>query len=124
MKYGAGKYTYRLVDGWAKLSEGESFRDVAGIAVNDQDQVIVLSRSQHPIMVFDREGNLLSSWGEGYFGRAHGSCIGPDGSIHCTDDRKHIVTKFDPEGKVLMVFDRSIDPKEELSLFASSYNYR
>ncbi|MBA7601537.1 hypothetical protein ES703_08613 [subsurface metagenome] len=53
-------------------------------------------------MVFDREGNLLNSWGEGFFNRAHGSCIGPDGSIYCTDDRNHIVAKFTPEGKLLM----------------------
>ena len=112
MKYGAGEYTYRLVDGWAKLSEGESFLDVTSIGVNNQDQVIALNRSQHPIMVFDREGNLLSSWGEGYFGRAHGSCIGPDGSIYCTDDRKHTVTKFDPKGKVLMVLGTKDKPSD------------
>ncbi len=112
MKYGAGDHTYELVDGWAKLSEGESFRDVTGIAVNNQDQVIVLNRSEHPIMVFDREGNLMSSWGEGYFGRAHGSCIGPDGSIYSTDDRKHIVTKFDPEGKVFMVLGTKDKPSD------------
>ena len=102
MSYGAGKYTYELVDGWAKLPEGWSFLDVGGIAIDDQDKVYVLNRSDHPIMIFDREGNLLNSWGEGFFNRAHGSCIGPDGSLWCTDDRNHIVAKFTPEGKLLM----------------------
>jgi len=103
MPYGAGKYAYELVDGWAKLPEGESFRDVGGIAIDDtNDRVYILNRSDHPIMVLDREGNLLNSWGEGFFNRAHGSCLGPDGSLYCTDDRNHIVAKFTPEGKLLM----------------------
>jgi streptogramin lyase len=102
MSYGAGKYTYELVDGWAKLPEGWSFLDVGGISIDDQDKVYVLNRSDRPIMIFDREGNLLNSWGEGFFNRAHGSCIGPDGSLWCTDDRNHIVAKFTPEGKLLM----------------------
>ncbi|TET66820.1 MAG: hypothetical protein E3J40_04415 [Dehalococcoidia bacterium] len=103
MPYGAGKYTYELVDGWAKLPEGESFRDVGGIAIDDtNDRVYILNRSDHPIMVLDRAGNLLNMWGEGFFNRAHGSCLGPDGSLYCTDDRNHIVAKFTPEGKLLM----------------------
>jgi sugar lactone lactonase YvrE len=103
MSYGAGKYTYELVDGWAKLPEGWSFFDVGGISIDDQDKLYVLNRSDRPIMIFDREGNLLNSWGEGFFNRAHGSCIGPDGSLWCTDDRNHIVAKFTPEGKLLMM---------------------
>jgi hypothetical protein len=86
MSYGAGKYTYELVDGWAKLPEGWSFLDVGGISIDDQDKVYVLNRSDRPIMIFDHEGNLLNSWGEGFFNRAHGSCIGPDGSLWCTDE--------------------------------------
>jgi DNA-binding beta-propeller fold protein YncE len=102
MSFGTGKYTYELVDGWAKLPEGGSFRDVGGICIDAQDTLYILNRSEQPIMVFDREGNLLNSWGEGFFNRAHGSCIGPDGYIYCTDDRNHIVAKFTPEGKLLM----------------------
>ena len=102
MPYGAGKYTYELVDGWAKLPEGWSFLDVGGISIDSQDKLYILNRSEQPIMIFDREGNLLNSWGEGFFNRAHGSCIGLDGSLYCTDDRNHIVAKFTPEGKLLM----------------------
>ena len=102
MLYGSGKHTYELVDGWAKLPEGWSFFDIGGMAIDAQDRVYILNRSDHPIMVFDREGNLLHSWGEGFFKRAHGSAIGPDGAIYCTDDLHHIVAKFTPEGKLLM----------------------
>lgn len=112
MSYGSGKYTYELVDGWAKLPEGESFLDVCGLAVDSQDRVYILNRSAHPVMVFNREGNLLTTWGEGFFKRAHGSCIGPDGSVYCTDDGQHIVSKFTPQGKLLMTLGNKDQPSD------------
>ena len=112
MPYGSGKYTYELVDGWAKLPEGESFLDVCGLAVDSQDRVYILNRSAHPVMVFDREGNLLTTWGEGFFKRAHGSCIGPDGSVYCADDGHHIVSKFSPQGKLLMTLGNKDQPSD------------
>jgi DNA-binding beta-propeller fold protein YncE len=113
MQYGSGKYTYELVEGWAKLPEGTSFLDVCGICVDAQDRVYVLNRSaEHPIAVFDREGNFLTSWGQGLFKRAHGSGVGPDGAIYCTDDRNHTVRKFTPEGKLLMTLGNEDQPSD------------
>jgi len=112
VKYGSGEYTYELVEGWAKLPEGGSFLDVGGLAIDSQDRVYILNRSDHPVMVFDREGNLLTSWGEGFFKRAHGSGIGPDGSVYCTDDGHHTVSKFTPEGKLLLELGNKDQPSD------------
>ena len=101
MPYGTGKYTYELVDNWAKMPAGWSFRDIGGISTDARDRVYILNRSEYPIVVLDREGNLLDKWGKDFFNRAHGSCIGPDGSIYCTDDRNHIVARFTPRGELL-----------------------
>jgi DNA-binding beta-propeller fold protein YncE len=100
--YGGGEYQYELADGWAKLPKGWSFLDIGGIAIDGEDNVYVLNRGEHPIVVFDRDGNLIHSWGEGFFNRPHGSCVGPDNSIYCTDDRSHIVAKFTHQGKLLI----------------------
>ena len=113
MPYGSGKYTYELVNDWAKLPAGASFLDIGGISIDAQDRVYVLNRStEHPVMVFDREGNFLTSWGQGLFKRAHGSGVGPDGSIYCTDDKNHTVRKFNPEGKVLMTLGKEDQPSD------------
>jgi len=112
MIYGSGKHSYELVEDWAKLPKGWSFLDVAGLATDSQDRVYVLNRSDHPVMVFDREGNFLTSWGEGYFKRAHGSCEGPDGSIYCTDDGHHIVSKFTPQGRLLLELGNKDQPSD------------
>ena len=56
MLYGQGKYRYELVEGWAKLPAGESFMDVGGVCTDPQGRVYVLSRTEYPITVFDRDG--------------------------------------------------------------------
>lgn len=112
MSYGTGKYTFELVDGWAKYPKHWSLLDIAGISIDSQDRVYVFNRGTHPLIVFDREGNLLTFWGEGLFKRPHGSCIGPNGSIYCTDDESHTVYKFNPEGKLLMTLGTENQPSD------------
>jgi DNA-binding beta-propeller fold protein YncE len=112
MLHGQGKYTYELVDGWAKLPVGWSFVDVGGLSVDSHDRVYVLNRGGHPVIVFDREGNLLTTWGDGLFDRPHGTCIGPDGAVYCTDDGNHTVTKFSPDGTLLAMLGNKGKPSD------------
>lgn len=102
MRYGRGDLTYEPLEDWAKLPEGWDLFDAPAVAADSKDHVYVFSRSEHPVVVFDREGNLLRSWGEGTFKRPHGIFIGPDDSIYCVDDFDHTLRKCTPEGKVLM----------------------
>ncbi len=99
---GSGKFFYEVVKGWGKLPDGWSYREVAAVGVDKEDRVYVFSRGDHPIVVFDREGNFLRSWGEGLFTRAHGITMGPDNSIYCTDDGDHTVRKCTLDGKILL----------------------
>ncbi|MFC2025245.1 peptidyl-alpha-hydroxyglycine alpha-amidating lyase family protein [Chloroflexota bacterium] len=102
MLYGTGKHTYELVEEWAKLPEGWAFGEVGGLSIDWKDRVYVFSRGGHPLMVFDRDGNLLTSWGKKYFSkRPHGCCIGPENSIYCVDDGNHTVSQFTLEGELL-----------------------
>ncbi len=55
---GEGKFTYEVAEGWGKLPEGWKFTQVAGIAVDSQDRVYVFNRSEHPMIIFDRDGKL------------------------------------------------------------------
>jgi DNA-binding beta-propeller fold protein YncE len=54
------------------------------------------------MIVFDRQGKFLRSWGEGLFVRAHGLHIGPDEHLYCTDDGDHTVRKCTLDGKVVL----------------------
>jgi DNA-binding beta-propeller fold protein YncE len=112
MRYGSGKYTYELVDPWAKLTKGDSFIDVAGICIDDDDKVYVFNRSKRPMIVFDRDGNETFHWGEGLFNRPHGSCLSSDNHIWVTDDNSHVVQKFSKDGNLLMTLGHKDQPSD------------
>lgn len=59
---------YRIVANWPKLPPGVKLGQTTGVAVDSADRVYVFHRGKKaPIMVFDREGKFLRSWGEGLF---------------------------------------------------------
>jgi DNA-binding beta-propeller fold protein YncE len=103
---------YEALAQWETLPPGWSFVEVAGVATDSRDRVYVFNRGEHPLMVFDREGKFLTSWGESVFRRPHGIFIGPDDTLYCTDDLDHTVRKFTPEGKLLLTVGRSGQPSD------------
>ncbi|MBI4587616.1 MAG: hypothetical protein HY725_02155 [Candidatus Rokubacteria bacterium] len=105
--------TFRVLDGWGKPPDGWHYVEAAGVAVDSKDHVYVFNRGEHPVIVFDREGNFLRSWGEGLVGRAHGITIGPDDEVWLTDDGNHTIRKFTPEGRLLLTLG---DPDKPATL--------
>src|SRR5467141_1260161 len=99
---GSGEHRYRVVENWAKLPEGWNLTDVASVAVDSKDRIYVFNRGAHPMVVLDREGNFITSWGEGLFNRAHGLHIDTEDNLYCTDDGDHTVRKCSGDGKVLL----------------------
>ena len=105
-----GAYVYEVAESWGKLPEGWSYKEVAAVGVDSRDRVYLFNRGEHPMIIFDREGNFLGSWGEGVFPRAHGITMGPDDTIYCTDDDDHTVRKCTLDGKVLLTLGTSGKP--------------
>jgi hypothetical protein len=102
MIVGSGKFQYRVNADWAKLPERWSFKEVGGVGVDSRDNAYVFNRGEHPMMIFDREGSFLRSWGEGQYPRAHGVHMAPDDTMFLTDDGGHFVRKVTLDGKVLL----------------------
>src|SRR6201997_1417778 len=102
---GAGEHRYRVVENWAKLPEGWELTDAAS----------VFNRGAHPMVVLDREGNFITSWGEGLFARAHGLHIDVDDNLYCTDDGDHTVRKCSVDGKVLLTIGIPNKPSAYMS---------
>ncbi len=100
--FGSGEHRYRLDEEWGRLPDGWVLGDVAAVGVDHRDNVYVFHRGEHPMIVFDRAGNFLRSWGEDVFSRPHGISMGPDDTIFCTDDGDHTVRQCTLAGKVLM----------------------
>ena len=112
----AGGFAYQADDDWAKLPEGWTMREVADVAVDAADNLYVFNRGDHPVIVLDKHGNFLRSWGDGFFGaRAHGIAAGADGFIYCVENTQHAITRFTPEGKLVWTLGESGKPAPKWS---------
>ena len=119
--FGTGDFRYRVVADWPRWPANWNVIEVVGVATDSRDRVFVLSRGEHPVTIFDREGRFLGSWGAGLFARPHGITIAPDDSVFCTDDFGHSVRKFTPDGQLLMTLGTHGVPSDT---GATSIDYR
>ena len=111
MSFGSGDYVFELDEGWGKLPEGHEFNQVAGVAVDKDDNVYLYNRSSHQLMVFDREGNFQKSWSE-KFSNPHGIHIGPDGNFYLADRDAQVVLKYSPDEKLLLTLGSRDTPSD------------
>ena len=111
MRVGSGDFIYEFIPSWGILPPGYEFSAVPDGAVDAQGRVYVFSRSSHPVMVFDAEGNFLKSWGEDLFKRPHGACMTPD-AFYCVDDKGHAVRKCTLDGELLMTLGTFGQPSD------------
>lgn len=113
---GKGRYRFSVNELWGRLPEGKRFGDAPGVCVDSQDRVFVLTRGPDPVMVFDRAGNFLMSWGHDIgFGTPHGAAVGPDDALYLTDDTGACVRKFTTEGTLLLTIGMPDSPSTAFS---------
>jgi len=121
---------YRVVDSWAKLPNGRTMGAVGDLTMDPDGQhlwVIIrcdasepdrfgnecLDSDLDPVLKFDLDGNVVTSFGGGLFVWPHGLDVDREGNVWVADAvadkrmpkgrRGHQVIKFSPEGEVLMV---------------------
>ncbi|HMJ64404.1 MAG TPA: peptidyl-alpha-hydroxyglycine alpha-amidating lyase family protein [Candidatus Binatia bacterium] len=93
---------YHLVADFPRLPAGWTLGAVSGVAIDSRGDVLAFHRGEHPVLVFDRRGKFLRSFGDGMFASAHGLRVDSNDNIWVTDNANHTVIKFDHAGKVLM----------------------
>lgn len=54
---------YEPVPLWAKVPHGLWMREATSVAVDDADRVYVFNRGNMPVLVFNRDGDLVHMWG-------------------------------------------------------------
>src|SRR5258707_860172 len=101
---------YRPGSGWPKPSTQVKLGPLSAVATDGADRVYVFHRGKHPILVFDRDGNFLRSWGDDLIKTAHGLRVDQDGNVWVTDMGNHQVFKFDPTGKLLLSLGKKGEP--------------
>ena len=108
---GTGKYTFELIEDWAKLPDGWVLGQT-GIVTDSQDRVYLFNRSEHPLIVLDRDGNFITSWGEGVLDDAHGLHIDEDENLYLPVKNSHVVQKYDRDGNLLMTMGEWYKPSD------------
>jgi DNA-binding beta-propeller fold protein YncE len=112
MSTSVAAYEFQRVEEWQAIPDGVDIVEAPGVAVNSAGRVYVLTRNpEHPVMIFEADGTFVTSFGQGSFtNRAHGISIGADDAVFCADDGVHTVTKFAPDGTLLLTIGTPNEP--------------
>ena len=113
---------FQSVPDFLKLPEGMNFGEVPGVAVNSRGHVFVFTRSnsaQGPaygpsasqLLEFGPKGEFIREIGKGLYGFAfaHTVRIDKDDNIWAVDKGSDMIIKFNPAGRVTMVFGRRME---------------
>jgi DNA-binding beta-propeller fold protein YncE len=103
---------YNVVADWPQLPSGYKFGQVSAVAPDGHGEVFVFHRGEHPIMVFNRGGKFLRSFGDDLIGSSHGLRFDADGNVWTTDVGNHTVRKFSREGKLLLTLGKEGEAAE------------
>jgi sugar lactone lactonase YvrE len=108
-----------------RLPHNMYFGEASGVAVNSKGHVFVLSRGNTAgpayaaaaaqLLEFDGKGAFIGEMGKNLYAWsfAHSVKVDPQDNIWVTDKGSDMVIKFDPEGRVLMVFGRKQEASDE-----------
>lgn len=115
---GSGNYVYEVVRPFGELPAGMEFGSVSHVGVDSHDRVYAFQRKDPPIVIFDRNGKYLNSWGSGMFIDAHGIYLSADDHIYLGNRDAHTVVKCTLDGKVVMTLGT-----EEKPAFQEPFNH-
>src|SRR6266481_8498226 len=106
---GVPEIPFTYVPNFLKLTAGEYLGEAVAVATNSKGNIFVYHRRDTTrLFEFDRNGTFIKEIGKGYYGFefAHSVRVDKDDNIWTVDEGTNLVTKFSPEGKVLMVIGR------------------
>jgi peptidylamidoglycolate lyase len=110
---GHGKKRYRINKAWSKADSSQfPVNDCHEMVQDKLGRIILLTNeTKNNVMIYDRSGKLLNTWGHEYPG-AHGLTLfneNGDDTLYICDNNRHQVIKTTIDGKVLLTLDY---PKE------------
>ena len=88
---GYGDYRYERVPSWPNMPRYRDFGLASDGTVNSRDEVHIFGRGDHPLTIWDTDGNVLSRRhvnepnGEGTILGGHGITVDSHGSIYVTE---------------------------------------
>jgi hypothetical protein len=108
---------YEVDPSWPDRPKNLVWGALAGIAIGPSEHVWTFSRGTVPVQVFDSNGKLVRTWGQGQFQEPHQVRIDARGNIWLVDSGLHVVRKFTTEGKPLLTLGAKGQPGEDSTHF-------
>src|SRR5712671_1830406 len=108
-----------------RLPPNMYFGEVSGVSVNSKGHIFALSRGNTSgpayaaaatqLLEFDRDGKFIREIGKNLYAWSYGHTvrIDPQDNIWVTDKGSDMVVKFNPAGRVLMVFGRKQEASDK-----------
>ena len=106
---GVPEIPFTAVPNFLKLPSGEYLGESVAVATNSKGNIFVYHRRDTTrLFEFDKNGTFLREIGKGYYGFefAHSVRVDKEDNIWTVDEGTNLVSKFSPQGKVLMVLGR------------------
>jgi sugar lactone lactonase YvrE len=117
---------YESVPDVLKLPDGMNLGEVPGVAVNSQGHIFIYQRGGSSIgpaygntasqlLEFGADGQFIREIGKNLYAWsfAHTVRVDKDDNIWATDKGSDMVIKFNPQGRVMMVFGRKTESSDE-----------
>ena len=77
-------------------------RDTVSVATDSEGSILILRRSDPPVLIYNREGELQDSWGTGLFVDTHNIDVDPEGYVWIGDRAGQMAYKFTMDGTEVM----------------------
>lgn len=107
-----GDRRYSVVRPFAKFPAGMTPGRLSAGAVDSKGNLHICQRADPPVLVFDRQGTFLRSYGEGLIVESHGICITADDRVLVVDRDGHQVLAFDQTGRLLFTLGQREKPQQ------------
>ena len=87
---------------------------VSWVAIDAQGRIYELQRGVNaaPVLVLDRDGKILRSWGTGEYKIPHSIRIDPSGNVWTVDAGSSMIIKYSPAGKKLLTISVGQQPAD------------
>ncbi len=93
--------SFEPVENWPQIPHPLNFLEATSVAVDSINNVYVFNRGSNPIMIFNKDGKFIDTWGEGKFIRPHSIFIDDEDFLYLVDDGGHCIHKVTTNGEFI-----------------------
>lgn len=112
IRVGSDSLRYEVAEGWGQLPQDFEWGQIGSVTVDSHDRVYVFTRTEHPLMIFNRDGDYETTLGEGLIKDAHGLCLDAQDNIFVVDRGAQVAMKLTPDGQKIFELGNRDQPSD------------